>query len=40
MWCDTLLYGKMVTPVVLADTPILSHNYRFFCRENILNPLS
>ena len=30
VWFDTLLYGKMVTPVVLADTPILSHNYRFF----------
>ena len=30
VWCDTLLCGKMVTPVVLADTPILSHNCCFF----------
>ena len=30
VWFDTLLCGKMVPPGVLADTPILSHSYRFF----------
>lgn len=34
-WFDTLVYGKMITTVKLANTSIISHNYYFFVVEMV-----